>query len=125
MPKDMQGIWDDTMKCLRQATNAKNAENVDLVCSSQQNTPALSLTPFSHFVEPKEPTGLIFGHYHKPRAKGKRYEVGGFVEQNSTFLNIYSNGSIDRIDRPEPGRVIWPGDSFSTFADSTLTFKEC
>jgi UDP-2,3-diacylglucosamine pyrophosphatase LpxH len=95
MPEDMQGIRDDTMKYLRQASRE---QNVHLDFSHQQQALAPRFTQFSAFVEPQEPDRLVFGHYHNPREADRAYDVGGFVDTSSTFFNIRKDGSIDRIN---------------------------
>jgi hypothetical protein len=95
MPEDMRGIWDDTMKYLRQASSE---QNVHLDFSNQQQALTPRLTQFSDFVKPKEPDRLVFGHYHNPREADPAYDVGGFVDASNTFFIIREDGSIDRND---------------------------
>jgi predicted phosphodiesterase len=91
VPKDMEAIWDDTMKYLKDGGSARNV-HLDVSSAKLTSTPH-----FTRFVDFVNPAPLVFGHHHEPRQHDQAYDVGGFVHPHSTSFNIRADGSIDRI----------------------------
>ncbi len=86
VPKDLQAIWDNTMKYLGRSRRERSV-------TVERDPRTTSFTSFSNFLTPDR---LVFGHYHIPREDDKAYDVGGFVKPISTYFIVRGDGSIDR-----------------------------